>query len=540
MTDIIGSLLGGISGTGSPIGAAIVRLRLDSGDYQRELAAAEGQTKTSANTMGSGFAKFGTLANTALIGAAAGVVAFGVSSVKAFMESERAMAQTEAVLKSTGGAAGVTAQDVLGLAGRLRDLSGVDDEVIQASENLLLTFRDVRNEAGAGNDIFNQTERAILDMAVAMNNGAIPSLEEMNQTTIQVGKALNDPIRGMTALRRVGVTFNDTQTETITRLQESGDLMGAQKLILQELTKEFGGAAKAAGGTFQGQLAKLGSSFGDLQEAVGRLIVPLLTQLIPAMQDLVTVMQFAAGATDGFTKAVRDATISLAENELHVASWLERFGGHIPFIGEAVKLWDQYQQATSAGTKADTEHLGVVQTLSEFYRGRFADSLDQTTDQVVKFAHLTTKEIKEWSDDTKQSFDDFVGGLADLTTETEITRRDFIHAMRDMKQDARDLSRAMREISEEQWVPDEYIKFISEQGPEWLIGFARLTQEQQHIAVDAWEESTKRTDKAKESLDRITGVLKELDGGTSKHTVIIDYRYEGFDPSKPGMSAQQR
>jgi hypothetical protein len=274
----LGSLLGGVGG--GAIGQAIVRLELDTSKYTAEMKAAQAQTTSSANTMGSGFSKFGGLAQTAMLGAGVAVAAFAASSVKAFVESEKVMAQTEAVLKSTGGAANVTKEQVLGLADRLRDLSGADNDAIQASENLLLTFRDIRNEAGQGNDIFNQTERAILDMATAMNSGAVPSMEALHNTTIQVGKALNDPIQGMTALRRVGVSFTESQVKMITSLQESGDLMGAQKIVLQELQKEFGGAAEAAGDTFAGQLGLLSSKFGDVQEQVGEAIIPLLIEFL--------------------------------------------------------------------------------------------------------------------------------------------------------------------------------------------------------------------------------------------------------------------
>ena len=71
-----------------------------------------------------------------------------------------------------------------------------------------------------------------------------------------------------------------------------------------------------------------------------------------------------------------------------------------------------------------------------------------------------------------------------------------------MQREARQLARAMREIAKEKWINDEYIAFLSEQGPEWLIGFARLTEGEQRKAQQAWEETTTKTDKAKESLDR--------------------------------------
>jgi hypothetical protein len=260
----------------------IVKVIADSTGFQQGMAQANaevGAFKQASSGMSAALT-----AGLAIAGVAA--AKFGIDSVKAFTQAQEVMAQTESVLRSTGGAAGVTARDVLDLASTWQDLTGVQDDAIQSSENLLLTFRDVRNETGKGNDIFNQATAAILDMSTALNRGAIPSADQLQSSTIQLGKALNDPITGMTALKRVGVSFSESQIKTIKSLQESGDLMGAQKVILAELTAEFGGAAKAAGDTFAGGVAKLQANINNLQESLGGLIVERLIPLTDVLSDL--------------------------------------------------------------------------------------------------------------------------------------------------------------------------------------------------------------------------------------------------------------
>jgi hypothetical protein len=256
---------------------------------QRSIDAGHSTLDSSTKKTGGVFSStFGSIMPLAAAAAGAAVLKFGSDSINAFKESEAAMAQTNAVLKSTGGVANVTADDVLKLAQKLRDVSGADDEAIQASENLLLTFTQIRNEAGKGNDVFNQTESAILDMATSMNNGAIPSMEDLNSKTILVGKAMNDPIKGLTALTRVGVNFKDGQREQIAAMVAAGDTMGAQKIILAELTKEFGGSAKAAGDTFAGAQAKAAQKIEDLQEKIGGILLPVLTDLADSFADILT------------------------------------------------------------------------------------------------------------------------------------------------------------------------------------------------------------------------------------------------------------
>ena len=187
-------------------------------------------------------------------------------------ETAKVSAQTQAVLKSTGGAAHVTAQQVKDLADQLSLKTTYDHNAIQSGENLLLTFRNVQNQAGKGNDIFNQATQVMLDMSTALG-------QNMKSSAIQLGKALNDPVKGITALRRVGVSFTQAQQDQIKALVKSGDVLGAQKIILGELTKEFGGSAEAAGKTLPGQLKIMNNSFKELAGSITQLLLPAFTAI---------------------------------------------------------------------------------------------------------------------------------------------------------------------------------------------------------------------------------------------------------------------
>ena len=171
------------------------------------------------------------------MGIGAGIVGIALaarSSIKELVQQQKVMAQTGAVLKSTGGAANVTKKQVTDLSAALLKKTGIDDEVIQSGENMLLTFRGIRNEAGKNNDIFTQATKIGLDMSTALEGAGFEG-GNLKTTMIRLGKALNDPVQGMTALKRVGVTFTEDQKKTIKRLEETGHHLQAQKLILKEL-----------------------------------------------------------------------------------------------------------------------------------------------------------------------------------------------------------------------------------------------------------------------------------------------------------------
>lgn len=220
-----------------------------------------------------------TLKATAVAVGAAGTaaVAYGTVAVKAFSDSQEIIAQTNAVLKSTGGIAGVTADQVDKLSKSLENTTKFSNEDVRSVENLLLTFTAI------GKDIFPQATKTVLDMATALG-------EDTKSASIQLGKALQDPILGITALRRVGVNFNDAQKQVITNLVNTGQQAQAQQLILQELQREFGGSAEAAGNTFAGSLAKLKNSIHDVNVEVGQVIVtrlqPFATKALEAVASI--------------------------------------------------------------------------------------------------------------------------------------------------------------------------------------------------------------------------------------------------------------
>lgn len=224
--------------------------------------------------------------------ASAAAVGFGVASVKAYTESENAIAQTNAVLKSTGNIAGITAKQVTQLATSLQKTTTFSDEEVRSAENLLLTFTKI------GKDIFPQATKTVLNMATALG-------EDTKSASIQLGKALQDPILGITALRRVGVNFNDEQKKVIQNLVETGQQAKAQQLILKELQIEFGGSAEAAGNTFAGSLKRLKNNINDLQEAIGLVIINALQPFTQAAANFVNSIDWQK-VINNTTSAIKD------------------------------------------------------------------------------------------------------------------------------------------------------------------------------------------------------------------------------------------
>lgn len=217
---------------------------------------------------------FGDVGKTAAGFLAAGAITNGLSAFAGQLgdvyssarEAVMVGKQTEAVIKSTGGAAGLSAEEVGKYAQKLMQVTNFEDDVTQAGQNMLLTFTNI------GKDVFPQATETMLDMSQALG-------QDVTASAMQLGKALNDPIQGVTALRRVGVQLTDQQEAQIKKMVEVGDVAGAQKVILGELAREFGGSARAAADP----MTQLSNSIGDVKEGIGLALLPAINQFARAM-----------------------------------------------------------------------------------------------------------------------------------------------------------------------------------------------------------------------------------------------------------------
>lgn len=232
--------------------------------------------KTAGHTLGGSMggamkSAFGIAAGLGAVTAVTGLIGGAIGEAR---EAQKTAEQTAAVLKSTGGAAKVSAKQVDELASAISRKTGIDDEQIAASENMLLTFTNIRNETGKGRDIFNQATQAVTDMSVATGQDAVKS-------SVMLGKALNDPVKGISALSRVGVTFTEQQKAQIKAMTEAGDVAGAQKVILDELAKEFGGSAEAQ--ATAGDKARV--AWGNFKEELGNAVLPMVDKLATFFTD---------------------------------------------------------------------------------------------------------------------------------------------------------------------------------------------------------------------------------------------------------------
>jgi len=327
----------------SNVGTLNVKLVANTGKFTAGMKTAgksvKGFRSSVAGAMG-GISKFGLL----LTG---GGILVGMNKMLNLAQDQiDAEKKLEAVLRATGGAAGYTSGELQKMAADLQKVTNYGDEVTLNAMAMMATFRNIKG------DVFKESIKSVQDMATVMD-------QDLRSTVVQVGKALNDPIKGLTALGRVGVSFTEQQKSQIKAMQKSGDIMGAQKVILAELKGEFGGAAEA----MVNPMTQLKNTMGDLGETIGKSVLPYLKLFASDMTNYLSKsMDDAKGKADGLNDSVGKIAdvISIMVNGFRAGFAALQGGLAVAFLGFA-----QFYKLLSRVPGVGSQFKGIAQTAQE-------------------------------------------------------------------------------------------------------------------------------------------------------------------------------
>lgn len=230
-------------------GSIVISLLMETGSFSTDTARAEKRLRDMEKSARATGKALGSA-----IGAGAGIAVAGLGLyIKNTIEAEKVQAQLMARIKDTAGAADRSLQQLNEQADKLQSLTIFDDEAIGGAQAMLLTFKNIEGLN------FDLATEAVLDLSTAMGS-------DLNSAALQLGKALNDPIQGLSALGRAGVQFSEDQKKVIKSLVDVGDVAGAQRIILKELEGQMGTAAEAARNTLGGALQGLKNTIDNLLE----------------------------------------------------------------------------------------------------------------------------------------------------------------------------------------------------------------------------------------------------------------------------------
>lgn len=261
------------------VGALRVTLGLDSAQFNDGLSAAQRTLRTAGQklqSIGTGLASVGTGLTAAIT---APLVGLGAMAVGEASEMRDALGQVNAALTSMGDVGGRSLDQLTTQADRLAATSLFeDDQILRQVTANMLTFGNVAGEA------FDRAQQAAIDLSARMGT-------DLQSSALMVGKALNDPIMGLSALRRVGIQFTEEQQAQIKAMQGVGDVAGAQAVMLAELERQFGGSAEAARNAAN-PMERMRLSLAAMAGDIGTILLPFVDRMATAF----------SGLTEGFGK----------------------------------------------------------------------------------------------------------------------------------------------------------------------------------------------------------------------------------------------
>jgi hypothetical protein len=336
----------------------------------------------------------GTL-NPALLamgGAFIAVAEYMGQAEKAAAASNEVNAKMEAILKATGYAANTSSAELQALAGEISNLTGIDDEAIVSAESMMLTFRNI------GREEFPRAMQAAADLSTTFGG--------LESSSMQLGKALNDPIKGVTALGRAGVTFSDDQKAMIKSFVETNQLAKAQEIILSEVEQQVGGTAAAIAKAGDGS-NRLKVSTENLSESIGKSLVPATRAWNNALADMYDSVSKSIDAQNRLAPAVDKAMEALGAQGIEKNSLF--YALHRDEVDKLVQS-ELFANDVKAQTIKMWRDMGYQVNEATGAISLSTEKIQQNEEEMTKANEATLKGVEQWQD-LEQSFSDRLDGL---------------------------------------------------------------------------------------------------------------------------------
>lgn len=426
--------------------------------------------------------------------------------IKNSADAERQLAQLTATIKSTGGAAGFTADQLVEQANALERVGVTSGGDIQRGMARLLTYTEITGER------FKEATQAALDMSTALGI-------DMTSAAETVGKALNYPTQALGSLSKQGFIFTDAQKKLIKSLEDSGRLAEAQGIILDELKNSYAGSARAARDTLGGALQGLKNTVESLLTTKEG--IPGITQAVNAFADALA-SPTLKGAFDsvigGGLKVLADAILGTIAsfqklgNAIGASAAAAVQAAKLNFT-EAGEIW---RQATADNIKIESEYQALREKL-------WSDS----GDRIVANAKVTAEQV--------QSVTKSLGGVREIAV--SVSRIGDLSPMQKFYKELDDLTKTSTENQIEAYNQQlAALNFLYDQG---LLSAQkyndRLTEIQSDtLGLNEVEITVKRVNEVfKKTSDELTEFQKQAARNTQD--IIADTLVNGFDKGAKGI-----
>jgi len=310
----------------SGIGTSVAKIQNKITVANAEIAKYTKETKEKSEKMEHGLGKIAEFVTVA------GIIEFAHKASEAYNEMQAAVSNVKSGLVSTKNVAGKSLDELKESAESLMKSSIFrSDDILQHVTAQMVTFTHITG------DNFDRAQKAIIDVTTKLH-GLNATGEDLQSVTSRVARALNDPIKGMNGLSRMGVTFTRSQEKMIRYFTLSGQVSKAQTIIIGELEKKFGGSAKYLAETAAGQEKEIANELHANLEKIGKDVQPIEAK----------VLKFASVLIDKLS-SILDWAEKNKTMVINVGGAILIFAGTIFVLNKAMAAWTALQEALAMG-----------------------------------------------------------------------------------------------------------------------------------------------------------------------------------------------
>jgi hypothetical protein len=268
-------------------------------------------------------------------------------------EAGKAQKKLGVILESTGAAGDISKGELMDYAAQLQKTTNYSKDATIAAMGTLAVFKQRMS-----GDTFKDAIKAAMDINSVMGG-------DLTQTTRAVGMALADPVKGLRLLRSQGVLFTEEQKAQIQNAMKHNDLIGAQGVILKQITATFGGDAEK----MASPMTQLKNQLTEISVAIGSRLRPMVVAFVTAVSaglDWIVgqVSEFWGVAEFVFRNFSSLGQIAVIDVALALINAFPEMEGAIQKVGSVfVGVWagiKAYVGSVIANIKGSIEELGNV------------------------------------------------------------------------------------------------------------------------------------------------------------------------------------
>jgi hypothetical protein len=347
------------------------KLTLNASDFVRGIDRSKksaNSLKTSMSSIGSGIGSaFSSITKSvgaigiAATGAAAAIGGITYKLISIGEEGLQAENRIKSVVKTMGlfgTQSGDVASRLIEMADATELATGVDGDLIMAAQAKLATFKELAKTAGTTGGAFDRATQASVDMAAVFGGDA-------SNYAVQLGKALEDPEKGLAALKRTGALTTSQIKAISEEFAATGNRAKAFDQVLKAIETQVGGAANA---TASG-MSRIKVSIGQMLEEVGKPMAEVFSQFAA---DVAAMTPQIVASLSSLAPKIREVGSTLAaalsEGLAGDTSRLVKIGeliGESVALGFKVALTRGFLEATESASRA-IENLPVLKQIYGF------------------------------------------------------------------------------------------------------------------------------------------------------------------------------